>query len=401
MTTTSRRSVGFCEEPEIINSAESSFDFDNYHIYENITTINVNGDIKNEKEKQSSTGNEQGDNTADSHFQLKQNKNAKVDLNITQTTAAEVHSPVTYITEKGIKPCLRKDGKMHDVPNDKNQNLKVVDKTKTDLKENIYGKIPKPFIKLDHPCYACLTNTSDNNRMNESVDDTSTSDDSYQSLIKSSTESQETVSEPSITNASMGKVLNDTTKTNTTEENKNGPINDKLKPCDTKPNIHLHSEINISNDELPKYKYDSSLSYSSFPGHSNFIFVKANDWLKEGCKYDQDGFAVQSNYGHFDMKSKGTSAPWLSQFRRTVQHVYISPHGKVVENISVQDHDGKAFITSYHTNKELKNIKEKSVGSDSYKKRKLSRNRTCMFYVSLFAGTIVAVAITLLLAYTI
>ncbi|CAG2208707.1 unnamed protein product [Mytilus edulis] len=360
MTTTSRRSVGFCEEPEIINSAESTFDFDNYNIYENITTINVNGDIKNEKEKQSSIGNEQGENTSNGQFQLKQNLNAKTHLNITKTTA-EVHSPVTYITEKGIKPCIRKDGKTHDIPNDKNPNLKAADELKTDLRQNLHGKIPKSFLKLDHPCYACLTSTSDNNRMNESVDDTSTSDGSYQSLIKSSTESQDTASEPSATEASVGKVPKDNIKNNMTEANKNVPLNDKIKPGDTKPNIHLHSEINISSDELPKYKYDSSLSYSSFPGHSNFIFVKANDWLKEGCKYDQDGFAVQSNYGHFDMKSKGTSAPWLSQFRRTVQHVYISPHGKVVENISVQDHDGKAFITSYHTNKEIKNIKEKVI----------------------------------------
>ncbi|CAC5386083.1 unnamed protein product [Mytilus coruscus] len=371
MTTTSRRSVEFCDEPEIINGEESKFDFDNFRIYENITTIDVNGNFKNEKEKLSrvakSTENERGEKTAGDQFQLKQNINGKAHLNIAQTTA-EVHSPVTKVAEKGIKPCLRKDGKKQDIPHDKNHNLKTADQSRTDIGHNFDGKIPKPFIKIEHPCYACLTNISDNSRVNESVDDTSTSDDSYQSLIKSSTESQESESEPSATEVSMGKLSNDSTKPTTTEGKKNVPVNDKTRPGDTKPNIHLHSETNISSEELPKYKFDSKLSYSSFPGHSNFIFVKANDWLKEGSKYDKDGFALHSNYGHFDMKSKATSAPWLSQFRRTVQHVYISPHGKVVENISVQDHDGKAFITSYHTNKELKNIKEKVINYRYYLK---------------------------------
>lgn len=95
----------------------------------------------------------------------------------------------------------------------------------------------------------------------------------------------------------------------------------------------------------------SQLSYQSFPGHSNFILMKASDWLKHGGHYDRDGFDIQSNFGHFDTKSR--EAPWLSQFRMPEQHVFVTSHGSVMEDVSIEDHDGRSMIRSYHTNKEL------------------------------------------------
>jgi phenylpyruvate tautomerase PptA (4-oxalocrotonate tautomerase family) len=296
MTTSSRRSVDFRDEPEIINDTESQFEEHETSLCDDIPVNNTSNSNNTIVEVHvNGTG---PDNNYD-HKPPREN---------VKTYISELHIDVLDHQEKETKVLIGEPEKNNIlVGNSSQKSSQEADKTQFNPEKHVGNS--NIHVTIEHPCYS--TNTQHSHET--ASRDSDSCDDSLGSLSDMSQVSSDFIENPSPQPATINSTDN-----------------------------------------------ESCLSYTSFPGNGNFILVKANDWLKNGCRYDQDGFALQSNFGHVDMKSKPISRPWLSQFRKMAQRVYVTPHGKVVENISIQDHDGRSYITSYHTNKELKSFEPSS-----------------------------------------
>lgn len=305
MTTSSRRSVDFRDEPEIINDIESQFEENEASLCDDIPVNNTSNSNNTIVEVHV---NGSGADKKYDHKPPREN---------VKTYISELHIDVIDHQEKETRVLIGEPDKNNILVGNSNQtNSQEADKTECNHENHVGSS--RDHVTIEHPCYSTKTQHSEETGSRDS----SNSDDSLGSL------------------SDMSQVSSD--------------FIENTSPQLATINSTLHKKEHPSTDN------ESSLSYTSFPGNGNFILVKANDWLKNGCRYDQDGFALQSNFGHVDIKSKPISRPWLSQFRKMAQRVYVTPHGKVVENISIQDHDGRSYITSYHTNKELKSFKPSS-----------------------------------------